>query len=396
MGGRGGRGGRERRALHRVRAARGKDHSCADPNGAHRSGLHGGDERAVGEGHRDRAVEHGGALGMLLGQIVRVALEALRANKLRSLLTMLGIIIGVGAVITMIALGSGAQKAVQDRIQALGPTLLSIYPGQSFMRGVASGNRVSLTMDDDTALANNARYLSAVVPELSSNIQGQKADQNINVTVMGTTPNYTTVHNYTVTAGRMFTAGDDAARRRVAVLGSAVPQMLNSNRDAMIGQDVLIRSISFEIIGVLSEKGSQGSFFNPDEQILIPLQTARYRVMGTDRLRDITVQARDLGAQGAWRHALQHHVPVPRRGPGVVPRGRPDRRGARLARRGLDLPAGALEHAHLSPRHPARVRVQRGGGPVLRHLARAPRCRPRSDRRAEIRIVGADNKGRGE
>src|SRR5437879_11242456 len=78
---------------------------------------------------------------MLLGEIVRVALEALRANKLRSLLTMLGIIIGVGAVITMIALGSGAQKAVQDRIQALGPTLLSIYPGQSFMRGVASGNR---------------------------------------------------------------------------------------------------------------------------------------------------------------------------------------------------------------------------------------------------------------
>src|SRR2546425_374458 len=144
---------------------------------------------------------------MLLREIVRVALEALRANKLRSLLPMLGIIIGVGAVITMIALGSGAQKAVQDRIQALGPTLLSIYPGQSFMRGVASGNRVSLTMDDDTALANNARYLSAVVPELSSNLQVQKADQNINVTVMGTTPNYATVHNYTVTAGRMFTAG---------------------------------------------------------------------------------------------------------------------------------------------------------------------------------------------
>src|SRR3989442_15510921 len=87
---------------------------------------------------------------MLLAEIIQVALEALRANKLRSLLTMLGIIIGVGAVITMVALGSGAQKSVQDRIQALGPTLLSIYPGQSFMRGVASGSRVSLTLDDDT------------------------------------------------------------------------------------------------------------------------------------------------------------------------------------------------------------------------------------------------------
>jgi putative ABC transport system permease protein len=230
---------------------------------------------------------------VLLGEIIAVALEALRINKLRSLLTMLGIIIGVGAVITMIALGSGAQKSVQDRIQALGPTLLSVYPGQSFMRGVASTSRVSLTLDDDTALANNARYVTAVVPELSSNLQVQKGGQNINVNVVGTTPNYVPVHHYDVTAGRMFTAGEDAARRRLAVLGSSVPQMLNSNRDALIGQELSIRGITFEIIGVLSEKGAQG-FQNPDEQILIPLQTARYRIMGTDRLRSITVEARDL------------------------------------------------------------------------------------------------------
>src|SRR5712692_7540564 len=233
---------------------------------------------------------------MLIGEIIRVALEALRANKLRSLLTMLGIIIGVGAVITMIALGSGAQKSVQDRIQALGPTLLSVYPGQSFMRGVASGSRVSLTLDDDTALANNAQYVSAVVPELSGNLQVQKGNQNVNVNIVGTTPAYVPVHNYTITAGRMYTAGDDAARRRVAVLGSAIPDMFSSNRDAMIGQELQIRGIAFEIIGVLSEKGSQGSFFNPDEQILIPLQTARHRVMGTDRLRTVTVQAVDLSS----------------------------------------------------------------------------------------------------
>jgi len=233
---------------------------------------------------------------MLLGEIIRVALEALRANKLRSLLTMLGIIIGVGAVITMVALGSGAQKSVQDRIQALGPTLLSLYPGQSFMRGVASDVRVSLTMDDDTALANNARYVTDVVPELSRNLQVQKGTQNINVNIVGTTPNYVPVKNYTITAGRMFTAGDDAARRRFAVLGSAVPTMLNANATAMIGQELLIRGIPFEIIGILSEKGSQGSFFNPDEQILIPLQTARYRIMGTDRLRSITVKVRDMNS----------------------------------------------------------------------------------------------------
>ncbi len=231
---------------------------------------------------------------MLLGEIIRVALEALRANKLRSLLTMLGIIIGVGAVITMVALGSGAQKSVQDRIQALGPTLLSLYPGQSFMRGVASDVRVSLTMDDDTALANNARYITDVVPELSRNLQVQKGTQNINVNIVGTTPNYVPVKNYTITAGHMFTAGDDAARRRFAVLGSAVPTMLNANAAAMIGQELLIRGIPFEIIGILSEKGSQGSFFNPDEQILIPLQTARYRILGTDRLRSITVKVQDM------------------------------------------------------------------------------------------------------
>ena len=233
---------------------------------------------------------------LLLGEIFQVALQAIRSNKLRSFLTMLGIIIGVGAVITMIALGSGAQKSVQDRIQALGPTLLSVYPGQSFMRGIASETRVSLTLDDDTALANNARYVTDVVPELTRNLQVKKGNQNINVNVVGTTPNYAPVRNYTLTAGRMYTAGDDAARRRVAVLGSAIPQMFNSNRDAMIGQEILIRGISFEIIGVLSEKGSQGSFFNPDEQILIPLQTARYRVMGTDRLRSISVKATDLNS----------------------------------------------------------------------------------------------------
>src|SRR5207253_9316068 len=123
-----------------------------------------------------------------------------------------------------------------------------------------------------------------------------KGNDNVNVNIVGTTPAYVPVHNYRITAGRMFTAGDDAARRRVAVIGAAIPPMLNSNRDALIGQEILIRGISFEIVGVLSEKGSQGSFFNPDEQILIPLQTARYRVIGTDRLRSITVEAQDLNS----------------------------------------------------------------------------------------------------
>ena len=229
---------------------------------------------------------------MMLGETVAVAFQSIRANKMRSLLTMLGIVIGVGAVITMVALGSGAQKAVTDRINSLGANLLNIYPGQMAFRGVASDQRVSLTIDDAEALQNDATLLSAVVPELSRNQQVKYGNQNLNVSIVGTTANYTTVRNYQLPYGRMFTNGDDAGRQRYAVLGSQVPEMLGANPAAMIGQTVLVRGIPFEIIGILSEKGSQG-FQNPDEQILIPLQTARFRVFGTDRLRTIAVQVRD-------------------------------------------------------------------------------------------------------
>ncbi|MBI1967740.1 MAG: ABC transporter permease [Gemmatimonadetes bacterium] len=228
-----------------------------------------------------------------MGEIIQVALQAIRANKLRSFLTMLGIIIGVGAVITMVALGTGAQKSVQERIQALGPDLLTLYPGQNFRGGIAFDMRVSLTMDDYRALAAGVRHVSDVVPELTRNLQVKRGSQNINVSVTGTTPNYVTVRNYTLTAGRMFTTGEDEARRRYAVLGSAIPEMFNANPAAMIGQEIQIRGIPFEIIGVLSEKGAQG-FQNPDEQIVIPLQTARYRILGTDRLRSITVKVADV------------------------------------------------------------------------------------------------------
>src|SRR5437764_11612079 len=156
---------------------------------------------------------------MLLGEIFQVALQAIRANKLRSFLTMLGIIIGVGAVITMVALGSGAQKAVQERIALLGPTLLSIYPGQAFRGGIAIdfGARVSLTVDDADSLAANARYVKAVVPELTRNLQIKRGAQNSNVNIVGTTPNYPATKNYTLTAGRMFSAGENEGRRRIAV-----------------------------------------------------------------------------------------------------------------------------------------------------------------------------------
>jgi len=230
---------------------------------------------------------------VLIFEIWAVAIQAIRANKLRSFLTMLGIIIGVGAVITMIALGSGAQKAVQDQIQSLGTNLLTVMPGQSFMRGVASDQRVSLTVDDADEIRRSARYVAAVMPEISRSFQVKLGNMNMNISITGTVPEYFPNRNYTITAGRAFTPGDNEARRRYALLGSAVPEMFNRNGAAMIGQQILIRGIPFEIIGILSSKGAQGGWMNPDEQIFIPLETARYRTHGTDRVRSIGIKVED-------------------------------------------------------------------------------------------------------
>jgi putative ABC transport system permease protein len=230
---------------------------------------------------------------MILWELWMVALAAIRANKLRSFLTMLGIIIGVGAVITMVALGAGAQKAVQDNIQALGSNLLTVMPGQAFNRGVASDQRVSLTIDDADSIRANARRIVAVVPELSRNLQVKYGNKNSNVSITGTVPDYFPVRNFTVAAGRAFTLGDNEARRRYAVVGAGVPELFGVNGPAMVGQQIEIRGIAFTVIGLLAAKGAQGSFMNPDEQVFIPLLTARYRVHGSDRVRSINIKVAD-------------------------------------------------------------------------------------------------------
>ncbi len=230
---------------------------------------------------------------MLLGETIVVAFQSIRANKLRAVLTMLGIIIGVGAVITMVALGSGAQKAVEDRIAALGANVLTVFAGQGRFGGIRITDQTILSTDDYEALVRDATLLKAVVPEMQQSLQVKFGNQNSNVNIVGTTPNYIQVRNYTVPHGRMFTSGDDEARQRYAVLGAAIPGMLGANPAAMINQTIQIRGINFEIIGILSEKGAAGGWGNPDEQILIPLQTAKYRVFGSDRLRSMSVQVAD-------------------------------------------------------------------------------------------------------
>jgi putative ABC transport system permease protein len=229
---------------------------------------------------------------MQMGETFLVALLSIRANALRSVLTALGIIIGVAAVITMVALGSGAQKAVEEQIQAMGSNVLTVYPGMAYTRGVASDTRAPLTTDDADALRQNSTLLSGVVPEMQSQQQVKYAGANINTTVVGATANFPAVKRFTIDHGRFFTNGEDQTRERYAVLGSEIPNMLSANPAALIHQEIAIRGITFEIIGVMAPKGAAGSWQNPDEQIVIPLNTARYRVFGTDRLRQITVEVR--------------------------------------------------------------------------------------------------------
>ncbi len=229
---------------------------------------------------------------MLIGEIIRVALGALRANKLRSLLTMLGIVIGVAAVIAVVALGTGAQSAVKDRISSLGTTLLTIMPGQQRGMGVSFDQSMKLTMDDAAAIEERSPNITAVQPEMTSRLQVQYLNQNTNTSVVGTTSNYLEVRKYQLQAGRMFSRSEDEGRQRVAVLGPTVLETLGINSpDAIIGEPVRIRGIQFTVVGVLKSKGQSTPFGNPDDQVLVPITTGRFRLFGSDRLRSISVLA---------------------------------------------------------------------------------------------------------
>ncbi len=227
---------------------------------------------------------------MLLGEVLRVALQSIRANLFRACLTMLGIIIGVAAVITMLAAGSGAQQRIEEQLDALGANLLNITADRPFfLRGVARA-QLTLEVEDVTALQERSRYLDTVVPTLEGRNQVKYGNKNINVRVLGTTQEYPDIFNYRVATGRMFTAEEDDNRQRVAVLGSGIPGQLEIDQTELLAQGISIRGIPFTVIGILEEVGSgRGS---PDQRILLPLRTAELRVLGSQALEDISVRVR--------------------------------------------------------------------------------------------------------
>jgi len=222
-------------------------------------------------------------------EIVRSALEAIVANRLRSLLTALGVIIGIAAVIAMMALGNGAQQSVAAKLQGLGTNVLTVRAGQAKQGGVGRG-QTTLSVADARALTDGTQGIRAVAPETAGQFQVEVGGENANLSVTGTWPSYLEVNGFQVAAGRMFTDAEEQGGRRVAVAGALAGDALGVPSRALVGKTVEIRGVSFEVVGALAEKGGQG-YANPDEAFYVPLTTAQLRLTGGDKIRSIAVQA---------------------------------------------------------------------------------------------------------
>ena len=239
---------------------------------------------------------------------IRIALRALRVNKLRSMLTMLGIIIGVGAVITMIAIGSGAQAQVEEQIKALGTNLIVVIPGSVTSGGVrmGAGSRSSLTEDDAYAMQRELADVQAAAPALRGTGQLVFGGTNWSTQFYGVTPEYFEVRNWVIATGKAFDPADVTGAGKVVLLGETVARSLFGDSDP-IGQVVRVRKVPMEVIGVLERKGQSLQGQDQDDVILMPITTARNRILGGNQAKlrsvgTISVKVRD-GADMAHAEA---------------------------------------------------------------------------------------------
>jgi len=222
---------------------------------------------------------------MLFWTIVKVALKSLLANKMRSILSMLGIIIGVAAVISMLALGAGAQKQILDRITAMGANLLIVKAGTPPKAGVRMNMAQTLELEDGLALLEQVSEIKALSPIVQGNGQFKYYNENTSSTILGAAITYFKIRDYTVEKGRAFTEGECERMTRVAVIGSNTAVNLFGEEDPL-EETIKINGKNFRVIGVLKSKGDQG-FFNPDDQAIIPYTTAMKQMLGVDYLREI-------------------------------------------------------------------------------------------------------------
>ncbi len=215
---------------------------------------------------------------------VKIALRALMVNRARSGLTMLGIIIGVAAVIAMVGVGAGATARIQDQIQSIGSNLIIVLPGSISSNGVrlGSGAVVTLTQDDAKAIAAECPSVAAVVPTVRGAVQVVFGNSNWATNAQGVTPDYMTIRDATMMYGQFFTTQDVDAAAKSAVLGETVAQNLFGASDPT-GQVVIIKNVPFTVVGVLSPKGQSPSGQDQDDVILLPISTATQKVLGANK-----------------------------------------------------------------------------------------------------------------
>ncbi len=215
---------------------------------------------------------------------VKIALRALMVNRTRSALTMLGIIIGVAAVIAMVGVGTGATARIQAQIQSIGSNLIIVLPGSISSNGVrlGSGAVATLTEDDAKAIAAECPSVSAVAPSVRGGVQVVYGSNNWATTAQGVTPEYMTIRDYTMLSGAFFTSQDVDAAAKVAVLGETVVQNLFGDSDPT-GQVAIIKNVPFTVVGVLTPKGQSPSGQDQDDIILLPISTAKQKVLGANQ-----------------------------------------------------------------------------------------------------------------
>lgn len=228
---------------------------------------------------------------MKASTLVKFSLEALIANKLRSCLTILGIVIGVAAVILMLAIGQGAQASVDQQIQSLGSNMLIIRPGAAgqFVRG-AGGQRTTLTADDAQAITQ-LPFVKSVAPEVSGqSLLAVNGDKTWTTSVSGTTPDYLSIKSLQVSQGRFFSEKEASAGDNLAVIGPTVAENLFGTGENPVGQTIRVGNIMLTVIGVTKSTGASSGGQDQDDIIYIPVRTAQIRLLGQNYVNSINVQ----------------------------------------------------------------------------------------------------------
>ena len=223
-----------------------------------------------------------------------MAIKALLANKMRSLLTMLGVIIGVAAVIALVSVGMGVRTGITSNFESLGANTITIMPGSSNRGGPrgAAGSMQTLKYDDAKAIEAKIKDIQYVSPTVSSSYQVVNGNQNWNTSVTGVTPDLMQIRSLTVDNGSFINKDDMTKRNRVAVIGATVAENLFGTENP-VGKNIRIKNQPFKVIGILASKGSSGFGQDQDDVIYIPLTTAQERMMGITYVQSISLQATD-------------------------------------------------------------------------------------------------------